>query len=127
VQACREFLRLPPAATLAAANKRIRNILRKASDALPLEVDGALLVEREEQALTEAVAQARSAIAPLLEARRYAEVLTRLAELGEPVDAFFDRVLVMSEDARIRANRLRLLKDISDLFLQIADVSRLPG
>lgn len=125
--ACRDFIALPEASSLAAANKRIRNILRKSGETLPEAVDPALLQDSHEKSLAEAVAAARREVAPLLENRQYGEVLKRLARLRDPVDGFFDHVLVMAEDPKVRGNRLRMLSDIANLFLEVADVSRLPG
>jgi len=125
--ACRGFLALPEAASLAAANKRIRNILRKVEGTVGDAVDAARLSEAEESALYAALQAAEEAVLPLIEAARYAEALTRLAALREPVDRFFDKVLVMAEDPAVQANRLALLKRIGDLFLRVADVSKLPG
>ncbi len=124
--ACRGFLALPEAGSLAAANKRIRNILRKVEGEVPTEVVAERLVAPEEQALYAALRDAEQAVVPLIEAARYAEALTRLAALRTPVDNFFDKVLVMAEDPAVQANRLALLKRIGDLFLRVADVSRLP-
>jgi len=120
------FARLPEAHALAAANKRIGNILRQAGDATAREPDVALLEAGAESELAEAVRSARTDAAPLAAARDYVGLLTRLARLREPVDRYFDAVMVMSEDAAVRANRLALLGGVRALFLRVADVSQLP-
>jgi glycyl-tRNA synthetase beta chain len=125
--ACRAFVQLPQAQALAAANKRIRNILKKSAGEAAAEVDSAALQDAEERALYEAVDDAAREIEPMLAEQRYESALTRLAQLREAVDRFFDRVLVMADDARLRANRLALLQRLESLFLRIADISRLPG
>lgn len=127
LRAVREFRRLPEAESLAAANKRIRNILRKAGEAIVANVDDAALVEAAEQALLEAARQAREGILPYLQERDYTAALRRLAQLRETVDGFFDGVMVMVEDDDLRRNRLGLLAIIEGLFLDIADVSKLQG
>ena len=127
LQAVREFRRLPEAESLAAANKRIRNILRKAEQEVVANVDDAALIEPAEKALLEAARHAREDILPHLQQRDYTAALRRLAQLREPVDGFFDGVMVMAEDADLRMNRLGLLAIIEGLFLDIADVSKLQG
>jgi glycyl-tRNA synthetase beta chain len=120
------FRRLPQAASLAAANKRIGNILRKAEGVDTAQpVDAARLVEPAERALDAAIA----AIAPLaqqrLAARDYAGALTTLASLREPVDAFFEGVMVNVDDPALRANRLALLGGLHRLMNRVADLSKL--
>lgn len=127
LQAVREFRRLPEAESLAAANKRIRNILRKAEQEVVANVDDAALIEPAETALLEAARRAREDILPHLQQRDYTAALRRLAQLRKPVDGFFDGVMVMAEDAAVRQNRLGLLAIIEGLFLDIADVSKLQG
>lgn len=130
LQALVEFLKLPDAPALAAANKRIANILRKAEEGgepLSLEVDRSLLVEAEERALGEALADARGVVADALSRYEYTAALTRLAQLRGTVDAFFDKVLVNAPDAQLRRARLALLGSLRALFLSTADLSRLPG
>jgi glycyl-tRNA synthetase beta chain len=122
-----EFSALPEAAALAAANKRIRNILRKSEDALPVAIDPALLVEPAEQALAAALQAAIADSDQALANHDYVAVLRRLAALQAPVDGFFDAVMVMADDAALRGNRLLLLKQLSDRFLTVADVSQLSG
>jgi glycyl-tRNA synthetase beta chain len=125
VRAVTKFCALPAAASLVMANKRIGNIIRKSADVIPPDVDGQLLVEAAERDLSKAVDESRKAIEPLLAAGDYAAVLERLARLRPIVDQYFDHVLVMAEDERLRRNRLAQLNNLRSLFLQIADVSRL--
>ncbi len=125
LHAVQAFLGLEQAASLAAANKRIANILRQA------EVDDAgavkpkVLADDAEKALFAALGDARDDVRPMLDDRRYEEALTRLASLREPVDTFFDDVMVMADDTALRKNRLALLGELRALFLDIADISRL--
>ncbi len=127
MKALREFRALPEAVALAAANKRIRNILRQAGGAPGDIVNPGLLKEDAERRLADAVRDAAQAIEPLLAAARYTEALKALAGLRPAVDEFFDRVMVMVEDSAVRANRLSLLARLSDLFCNVADISRLQG
>ena len=124
LEAVRAFARLPEAANLAAANKRIGNILKK-SAAATAPLDPALLGEAEEKALHAAIAAATAEAQPKFAAGDYAGYLVALAALRAPVDAFFDKVLVNAEDARLRANRHRLLQDLQQLMNRFADISRL--
>ncbi len=121
------FLKLPEAAGLTAANKRIANILRKAGEQPSPRVDPGLLTDTEERQLASEVEALRQDVERLVTARRYADALTRLASLRGPVDAFFVHVLVMADDVRVRANRLALLAALQRLFLHMANLSRLPG
>jgi glycyl-tRNA synthetase beta chain len=127
LRALAAFLALPEAAGLTAANKRIANILKKAPEQPSPRVDPGLLVDVEERQLAGEVEALRQDVERLVTARRYEEALTRLASLRGPVDAFFDRVLVMADDVRLRANRLALLAALQRLFLHMANLSRLPG
>jgi len=122
-----EFAKLPEARALAAANKRIGNILRQAGIAAAGNVDTALLDAGAEQMLAEALARAEADAAPLAQARDYVGLLKRLAALRDPVDRYFDGVMVMAENAAIRANRLNLLGRLRALFLRVADISLLPS
>jgi len=121
------FLQLPDAAGLTAANKRIANILKKAGEQPSPRVDPGLLTDAEERQLATAVEALRQDVERLVTNRRYADALGRLASLRPSVDAFFDKVLVMADDSRVRANRLALLAALQRLFLHIANLSRLPG
>jgi len=124
------FRELPEAGSLAAANKRIRNILRKAHEAgirFPAAYDTGLLQEQAEQELAAALDDLTARVRPLFEQREYTRALCLLAALQAPVDTFFDHVMVMSDDETLRNNRLALLHAMSDLFLQVADISLLQG
>jgi glycyl-tRNA synthetase beta chain len=128
LRAVRDFAALPEAEALAAANKRIRNILRKAVEAgetIAADVDASALREPAELALADAVAAARADTDAQLAARDYVGVLHRLAALRAPVDAFFDGVMVMADDAAVRRNRLALLARLADRFAQVAAIDRL--
>ena len=125
VQAVQAFRRLPEAETLAAANKRVSNILSKAEGVVATEINTALLQESAEQALASAVEAAEQAVAPLAAQRQYQPTLERLASLREPVDAFFEQVLVNADDPAVKANRYALLARLRGLFLGVADISLL--
>jgi len=125
LDALKHFADRPEAAALAAANKRARNILKKVEGDLPETIDPALLVEPAEQALHQALVAALADTDVTLAARDYAAVLNRLAELREPVDAFFDGVMVMADDPALRDNRLALLKALADRFAMVAAIEQL--
>lgn len=127
LDALKSFLALPEAQSLSAANKRIANILRKVPEAVSGAVSTDRLQDPAERALFEHVIATERAVNPLLARREYAPALSHLASLREDVDRFFDGVMVMAEDADVRANRLALLARLRSVFLQIADLSRLPG
>ncbi|WP_300616480.1 glycine--tRNA ligase subunit beta [Dokdonella sp.] len=127
VRAVVEFAALPEAQALAAANKRIGNILRQAGDTAGGAVDAGLLEAGAEQELAAALAAARADAAPLAASRDYVGLLKRLASLRTPVDRYFTDVMVMADDARVRANRLALLSGLRSLFLRVADISLLPA
>lgn len=123
--AIREFARLPEAAALAAANKRIRNILRKAEGEVPATVDPSLFAEDAERELAAAVDAAVVDTDPLLDTRDYVQALARLARLRPVVDAFFDQVMVNVEDAAVRGNRLALLQRLADRLGSVAAIEHL--
>ncbi len=125
MRAVHRFRGLLEAASLAAANKRIRNILRKAEDVLPEGIDAACLSSSAEQHLLQGVQEYAAITAPLFAQGDYEAGLVRLAELRQRVDSFFDQVMVMTEDAHIRRHRLKLLAELEALFLAAADISRL--
>ena len=126
VRAVDHFSRLPEAIALAAANKRVFNILAKQSaDSIPNVIDPALLIEAAEQHLAAELARLEQLTAPLLAQRDYTSVLQTLALLREPVDVFFDQVMVMADDPALQANRLALLHRLRSLFLNVADISQL--
>lgn len=129
--AVQAFLELDSAASLAAANKRIANILRQAGlsahgdDGRGPAVREKLLSDPAERHLFTALGDARENVTPLLQSRDYTTALTALAELRVPVDRFFDDVMVMTDDEATRNNRLALLGELRSLFLDVADISRL--
>lgn len=126
VEAVADFAGRPEAAALAAANKRVSNLLDKSGEeARQNAVSAELLSEPAEKQLLSRLQQQSEAVAPLFEAGNYREGLTRLAGLRDDVDRFFDEVMVMVDDPSLRANRLRLLRDLRKLFLQAADISLL--
>ena len=127
VHAVIEFRALPEAGALAVANKRIRNLLRKAEDVVPERVDEARLAAAAEVGLHRALQDKEQEVGPLLAAGDYTETLRRLAGLREPVDRFFDEVMVMVEDDAVRTNRLALLGSLYRLFRRVADVGQLGG
>jgi glycyl-tRNA synthetase beta chain len=121
--AVKAFRGLPEAESLAAANKRIRNILKKSDSSVEVVVGA--LVEPAELKLLDSAKLAAIAIAPLLALHDYSATLTRLAALRQDVDTFFDSVMVMCDDLELRANRLALLNMLSEQFLTCADISKL--
>ena len=123
--AVRAFAGLPEAASLAAANKRIGNILKKAEGEVEAKVNTALLQEAAEQALFEALGTVQPEADRLFAQGDHAGSLKALAALKTPVDAFFDDVMVNAEDAQLRANRLGLLKTLHEAMNRVADLSRL--
>lgn len=125
IDAIGTFAQLPEAEALAAANKRIRNILRKAEGEVPGQVDDTLLSEPAELALAEAVAAAIDDTGAALAQRDYVSVLSGLAKLRPQVDAFFDQVLVNAEDPAVRGNRLALLKTLGERFGRVAAIEHL--
>ncbi|WP_172565061.1 glycine--tRNA ligase subunit beta [Vibrio navarrensis] len=125
VKAVSHFRELDAAESLAAANKRVGNILAKFEGELPTEIDLALLQEDAEKALAENVEVLTEALEPAFATGNYQQALSQLAALREPVDAFFDNVMVMADDEALKKNRLTLLNNLRNLFLQIADISLL--
>ncbi|EKO3980105.1 glycine--tRNA ligase subunit beta [Vibrio fluvialis] len=125
VKAVSHFRALEAAEALAAANKRVGNILAKFDGELAQEIDLALLQEDAEKALAEAVEVMTEALEPAFATGNYQQALSQLAGLREPVDAFFDNVMVMADDEALKKNRLTLLNNLRNLFLQIADISLL--
>ena len=121
--AVKAFRLLPEAESLAAANKRIRNILKKSESSAQVTLGA--LVEPAELKLLDSAKLAATAIEPLLAQRDYAATLTRLAAVRQDVDTFFDSVMVMCDDLELRANRLALLNMLSEQFLTCADISKL--
>ncbi|EOX1791501.1 glycine--tRNA ligase subunit beta [Vibrio cholerae] len=125
VKAVSHFRALEEAEALAAANKRVGNILAKYDGELGEEIDLALLQEDAEKALAEAVEIMAEALEPAFATGNYQAALSKLAGLRAPVDAFFDNVMVMADDEALKKNRLTLLNKLRNLFLQIADISLL--
>ncbi|WP_168016697.1 glycine--tRNA ligase subunit beta [Halomonas salinarum] len=125
VQAVHAFSQREEAAALAAANKRVANILAKQGHDGSTHIDTHLLTEAAEHALAEALEARRVAVLPLFAEARYAEALDALASLREPVDRFFDDVMVMADDDGVRRNRLALLANLQALFLGVADIAEL--
>ncbi|MDA1064166.1 MAG: glycine--tRNA ligase subunit beta [Proteobacteria bacterium] len=123
--AVQAFIGLDSASSLAAANKRIANILKQAGEPGAATVNEKLLREDAELALWDALKAARDSQPPLLERREYTAALNELAKLRGVVDAFFDGVMVMADDKGVRSNRLALLTELRELFLNVADISRL--
>jgi len=126
IRAVQHFRSLPEATALAAANKRVANILAKESFAAG-DVDAALLVEDAEKALFAQLNALEPQVRPLLAARDYTPALSQLAALRASVDTFFDAVMVNTDDAATKLNRLRLLARLRGLFMSVADVSVLQG
>jgi len=129
VVAVSHFQTLPEAEHLANANKRVRNILQKSAGfalngTLPT-IDNQLLKEPAEKALFESINQLQTHVAPLIAQGEYQQALTQLASLQQPVDTFFDGVMVMADDEALKNNRIALLAHLAALFYQIADISRL--
>ncbi|WP_336292563.1 glycine--tRNA ligase subunit beta [Cronobacter dublinensis] len=125
MKAVSHFRTLDEALALAAANKRVSNILAKANEPLNEEVHASVLKEDPEIRLALQVAVMRDKLQPLFAEGRYQEALVELAQLREPVDEFFDKVMVNADDAQVRINRLTLLSKLRELFLQVADISLL--
>ncbi len=126
LRAVKAFAQREEAAALAAANKRVSNILSKQEHNGSTQVDQSLLQEDAEKTLFNAVTASQQQVAPLFAAGDYQQALDALATLREPVDAFFDQVMVMADDNAVRHNRLALLASLQALFLEIADISQLP-
>ena len=122
VRAVSHFRTLDSAEALAAANKRVSNILAKADAAIG-EINLTACVEPAEKALAEAVLALRTEVQPLIAQGDYTTVLDKLANLRAPVDSFFDNVMVNAEDSALRQNRLAILNTLQGLFLQVADIS----
>ena len=125
VKAVAEFARMTESESLAAANKRISNILKKAETEIPSEVDESLLNEAQERALFEAISAQQKIVQPLFASGDYSAALSSLAVLREDVDNFFDNIMVMDENKQLMHNRLALLSQLRGLFLEVADLSRL--
>ena len=123
LRALSAFMGQSEADSLAAANKRIGNILRKTEDAVSEEINDELFIFEEERVLFDEINRLEKAVTPLLEQGDYESSLRLLAGLKDPVDTFFDAVMVMDEDVTLRLNRLSLLSNLKSLFDRIADLS----
>jgi glycyl-tRNA synthetase beta chain len=123
VKAVSHFRSLDAAESLAAANKRVGNILAKFDGELPLAVDSSLLIEDAEKSLADKVEAMITALAPVFAEGNYQQALSELATLREPVDAFFDNVMVMADDEKLKVNRLTMLNLLRNEFLKVADIS----
>lgn len=119
------FVALPESSDLAAANKRIANILKKVDDTTTLagDVDISLIEKGAEHELLEQITELEPKVNTLFNDHEYEQGLQQLAALRDPIDAFFDNVMVMAEDDAIKTNRLKLLQKIQHLFLRVADIS----
>ncbi len=125
VHAVNAFMALPAAKSLAAANKRSGNILKKIKGELPLSINEKLLSDNAEKSFYNTLKSLSDKVQQSVKASEYEQALTQLAELREPVDAFFDNVMVMDDDEAVRNNRIALLNNLRGLFMQIADLSKL--
>ena len=126
IEAVTQFRSLAQAQALAAANKRVSNILTKqAGDQTDLTIQTDLLIETAEKTLAAAIDSKKHVVTPLLLKQQYSEALCELASLQQPIDDFFDRVMVMVDDPALKANRIALLAQLRQLFLQVADISLL--
>jgi glycyl-tRNA synthetase beta chain len=125
IRAVQRFSELPQASMLADSNKRVANILAKSEGAVADEVNASLLTEDAEKTLHQTVQQAQLDVTPLLDTANYTQVLQTLVSLDAPLTQFFADVMVNSEDAALKANRLALLKQVRALFLTVADISEL--
>lgn len=125
IKAVSHFIKLPAAQALAAANKRVSNILQKSESQNFGDVRDNLLQEPAEQALGSALKEVLATVNPLLASHRYTEALAAMAGLQPQIDAFFDKVMVNAEDAALKQNRLALLNTLRQLFLRVADISLL--
>jgi len=125
IDAVNQFKQLEAAESLAAANKRISNILKKLKGAMPTEINSDLFIEEAEKQLAEQLNQVSAKIKPLLAQSKYTEALTELAALRDVVDQFFDDVMVMADDEALKNNRIALLGQLQGQFMQVADLSLL--
>ena len=125
VQAVQAFRKLPDADALTSVNKRVSNILSKSDSVVNSEVDPGMFSDAKEFSLNSAISKAESTLKPMIEKRKYAEALAHLATLRDPVDAFFEAVMINSQDALVRKNRYAMLARLRGLFINIADISML--
>ena len=125
IRAVTAFRNLPEAESLAAANKRVGNILKKTAISSDIKINTSLFTEAAEKALYEKLNGLRASVDKLFDNGDYEKALRKLSALREPVDTFFDKVMVMADDEAIKNNRIALLEQMSALFLRAADLSRL--
>jgi glycyl-tRNA synthetase beta chain len=125
IEAIKAFSQMDGAASLSAANKRISNLLKKVEGTVPHTIDEHLFSEPAETALWHALDALRETVSNQIAGRDYQAAMASLSTIRGEVDAFFDDVMVMSDDLAVRSNRLALLNQIYQLFLQVADISRL--
>lgn len=125
ITAVNEFRAMPESISLASANKRIRNILKKADSEILDTVDYSVLQDEAEKNLFKSLESVSANVEPMFARGDYEPALRALAELREPVDTFFDKVMVMAEDESVRRNRLALLNQVGNLCSRVADISRL--
>jgi glycyl-tRNA synthetase beta chain len=125
IKAVTAFRELAEAQSLAAANKRVGNILKKSASGNNVTVDESLLAEDAEKKLYETLSSLSQTVEPMFAAGDYEAALTKLSSLRDPVDAFFDSVMVMADDEAVKNNRIALLNNMNQLFLRAADLSRL--
>lgn len=125
IEAVCQFSEMDEAESLSAANKRIANILKKVDATIPEEVESSLFEGDTERDLFEALDALRETVSTKIAERDYAGAMQLLATIRQPVDAFFDNVMVMADDEAVKLNRLALLNQIYQLFMQVADISRL--
>lgn len=125
MQAVKGFKAQEACQSLASANKRVSNLLAKQKHAIDTTIDETLFTEDEEKTLNKAINENEQLLMPLIDKKNYEEALTQLANLKDSVDAFFDKVMVMTDDKKLKNNRLALLKRLRDLFLQVADIAEL--
>lgn len=127
IKAVKAFQKLKEAESLAAANKRISNILKKSDKAQMSDIKPELLTDKNEQALFDRIVLVEKEVQPLMKSQEYTKAMHVLAKLRPDVDSFFDNVMVNVDDEAVRENRLSLLYRLNKLFLQIADISKLQG
>jgi glycyl-tRNA synthetase beta chain len=125
MQAVKGFKEQEACQSLAGANKRVSNLLAKQKQTIDDTVDETLFIEGEEKALSKAINENQKLLSPLINKKDYAHALNQLASLKDSVDAFFDKVMVMADDEKLKNNRLALLKQLRGLFLQVADIAEL--
>lgn len=125
VEAVQKFQAMPEANALASANKRVSNILKKTENTIPKKPDAALFEKQEEKNLAILLKKQQKTVDALYEKADYTKALAELSSLKKPVDAFFDQVMIMDENKKVRLNRLALLASLRHLFSQVADISLL--